>query len=195
MEEKDILSSLLTMEFNNLIEEYVVVEKKNKNNMIFNIKSKAIMQPPPRPNRLPPNMPPPPYPEFNYAVFLSRKIYWQMTTTINLYEKLRDMNTSTRETFNNLISQMEILRVTMYNIYRRLSGSNFIFGSADNIRLTNNFCTDLTTTFNYVQDLNTNLFYLQRLVDIPDINRQLIIMLTTITSQLNTIDSLITNNC
>lgn len=193
MEEKDILSSLLTTEFNELIEDYVVVEKKKSN--IFKVKTNKTLQQPPVPNRLPPNMPPPPYPEFNYAVFLSRRIYWQMATTINLYEQLRDNNASTRTTFNNLISQMEILRVTMYNIYRRLSGSNFIFGAPEKINLNNDFCVDLTTTYDYVQDLNTNLFYLQRLVDIPDINRQLIIMLTTVTGQLNTLDSLIRNNC
>ncbi|MBE5746225.1 MAG: hypothetical protein E7359_02940 [Clostridiales bacterium] len=194
MEEKDILNSQYEVEYDNLIEDYVVKEKRNTGNSLFKLKTKKMQQPP-RPNNLPPNMPPPPYPEFNYAVFLSRRIYWQMVTTINLYEQLRNNNQSTRTTFNNMISQLELLRITMYNIYRRLSGSNFIFGSAENINLTGDFCIDLSTTYDYVQDLNTNLFYLQRLVDIPNINRQLIIMLTTITGQLNTIDSLITNNC
>lgn len=195
MQEKDILSKDLEVIFDNLIEDYVVCERKTNRNNIFSLRVKRELPPPPRPNNLPPNMPPPPYPEFNYAVFLSRRIYFQMATSISLYEQLRDLNPSLSGTFNNLISQMELLRITMLNIYRRLSGNRLIFGAPDSITLTGDLCTDLNTTYSYVNDLNTNLFYLQRLVDIPDINRQLIIMLTTITGQLNTINSLIQENC
>ena len=194
MEEKDILNPNLTMEFDNLIEEYVVKEKNSySNNFLKTIKAKSLNNQPP--NLIPPNMPPrPPYPEFNYAVFLSRRVYWQLATLIDLYENLRSYNLNPT-TFNNLISQTELLRVTMYNIYRRLSGNNLIFGAKDNIPLTGDFCSDLQTTYNYLTELNTNLFYLQRLVDINDINRQLIISLTVITNQLNTLNSFIKEYC
>lgn len=195
MEEKDILSKDLEVVFNNLIEDYVVCERKTSRNSMFkNIRVKQEL-PPPFPNNLPPNMPPPPFPEFNYAVFLARRIYFQMVTTIEYYEALREQNSDTQSTFNNLISQMELLRVTQYNIYRRLSGNNLIFGAPDKTNITGDFCIDLNTTYNYLNDLNTNLFYLQRLVDIPDINRQLIIMLTTITNHLNIINTIINDNC
>jgi len=196
MKEKDILNKDLEVVFNELIEDYVVCERKTyrNNNMFKSVRAKQEL-PPPFPNNLPPNMPPPPFPEFNYAVFLARRIYFQMVTVLEYYEALRDQNLSTHSTFNNLISQMELLRVTQYNIYRRLSGNNLIFGAPDSINITGNFCTDLNTTYDYLNNLNTNLFYLQRLVDIPDINRQLIIMLTTVTNHLNTINSIINDNC
>ena len=197
MEEKDILNKDLEVVFNNLIEDYTVCERKISRNGLFSgVNVKRQPPPPPPPNNLPPNMPPrPPYPEFNYAVFLSRRIYFQMVTVIEYYEALRDQNSSTQSTFNNLISQMELLRVTQYNIYRRLSGNNLIFGAPDSTNISGNFCTDLNTTYEYLNSLNTNLFYLQRLVDIPDINRQLIIMLTTVTTHLNTINGIINDNC
>lgn len=194
MDEKDILSKDLEMKFDNLIEDYVVVERRITNNIFRNIRTKQNL-PPPFPNNLPPNMPPPPYPEFNYSVFLARRIYFQMVSSIEYYESLREQNPELSSTFNSLISQMDLLRITMYNIYRRLSGNNLIFGAPDRINITGTFCTDLVTTYDYVSSLSTNLFYLQRLVDIPDINRQLIIMLTTITGQLNTLNSLINENC
>lgn len=193
MEEKDILNSTLTTKFDELIEDYVVCEKNKANTMFKRVRtnqSEFI------PNFLPPNMPPrPPYPGFNYSVFLSRRIYWQMVTLIDLYEQLRGEEKNNISTFNNLISQLELLRVTMYNIFRRLSGQNFIFGSAENISLSGDYCADLVTTNDYLTNLNRNLFYLQRLIDIPDINRQLIIMLATISSQQNTLNSLINDNC
>ena len=196
--EIDILNNKLTILFDKLIEENVVVEKSAikgfRNVLNYNVTANQPPSfPPMRPNF--PPMPPPPNmpPQFNYAVFLARNIYWQIVTLMDLYEQLILQNPANAPMFNSMKSQLELLRITMLNIYRRLSGNNFIFGRSEKIELSSNYCTALQETYDYLSNLNGNVFYLQRLVNINDIDRQLIIMLATLNTQLNNINNLIKN--
>lgn len=151
-----------------------------------------------RPNRLrpmfpamrppfpPPRPPAPPMP--NPAVRLSREIYQKFDTLLQAYRDLQKIQSS--QQVANLESQTLIMRSTAAGIYRTLSGEGRTPSPGLKLTLSENYCEALGQTQQLVNELSGDILRLMRLVSIPSIDRQLLILNATLLSQAQTLERL-----
>ena len=92
----------------------------------------------------------------------------------------------------SMLNELRLLLIPAQNIYTALSG-NVIPPFDGNIYdpLPNNYCLALRVTFNRISNLYDDVLTLQRLVNIPNIDRQLIIMASVLQRQLSTFNRLL----
>lgn len=163
------------------------------------------MPPPPRPPMPPPR---PPFPPFipvpipfppirpfnnNRAIRLSASIYGQIKSLQDTYQRLIEMSgRNGAEDLQKMLNELQILEISARNIYRVLSGSVIPpFTGTVYDPLPRNYCTALRVTYNRVNNLYDDVLLLQRLVNIPNIDRQLIIMASVLQRQLSTFNRLL----
>lgn len=144
--------------------------------------------PPPRPN------PPPPLPSGSQAIRLSRDIYNDLDALVNAYRQLQDFAEADTQTFENLESQTLIMRATMGNIYRTLSGSPLPPLSGRRIELAENYCASLGIVADFIGDIIDKMIDLMVLINVSSIDRQLLILNATLSSQERTVTNLY-NDC
>lgn len=158
---------------------------------------------PPRPQPMPQPMPQPPAqrrrPSFPLpppgprAVRLAADIYRQVRALENTYEQLARIAPRNQvDQIQRMQRETRLLAIPALNIYIALSG-NVALGlsrppSSD---LPNNYCAALRITFNRASNLNDDIVALQRLVNIPSIDRQLIIMGSVLQRQLTTMNRML----
>lgn len=168
-----------------------------------------LMQQPPRPQPMPqPPRPQPPrqqQPQPGFPLFPPRRppgaraqrlagdIYRQIRALESAYEQLaRIAPRGQVEQLMRMQREMRLLAIPALNIFIALSGNltpNLPRGSAE--RLPNNYCAALRLTFNRANDLYDDVLALQRLVNIPSIDRQLIIIAAVIQRQLTTMNRML----
>lgn len=144
------------------------------------------MFPPMRPPFSPPRPPVPPMP--NPAVRLSREIYQKFDTLLQAYRDLQKIQSS--QQLANLESQTLIMRSTAAGIYRTLSGEGRTPPPGQKLTLSENYCGALGQTQQLVNELSGDILRLMRLVSIPSIDRQLLILNATLLSQAQTLERL-----
>ena len=151
---------------------------------------------PPEPMRPQPPRPlPPPPPAGNRTTRLVRELYYKLGNLELLYSQLSASAPSQEEStqLSSYANETLILQNAMAEIYRTLTGRAINIPNRDFPLpvLTGEYCPDLTTTYNYLSNISTEILRLIRIVDINSINRQLIIISTTITNQLNGLNNII----
>ena len=145
------------------------------------------------PNRPPNNPSHPPY-KPNYAVKLSREIYNDFDVLIKAYKDLLKISNEDELKINNLENQMLILKATMGNIYRTLSGNTLPPLSGQKIDLKDNYCASLYIIAEYLEFTNEKVIKLMQAVSIQSIDRQLFIINATLNTQEKTVRNLY-NEC
>lgn len=155
----------------------------------------APQRPPIRPTPPPPPRPtPPPPPPANQAVGLSRSIYNDLDALVNAYRDLQNFEEADIQTFQNLENQTLILRATMGNIYRTLSGNALPPLVGRRLVLSENYCASLKIVADFIADITDKTVVLMGLVNVSSIDRQLFILNATLSSQERTITRLY-NEC
>lgn len=150
--------------------------------------AKVLQQPEPfRPGRPGPSRPPVPPrpPQAQQPVQLSRDIYNKLLILNELYGDLLTYNTQYNDEIRDMIAELRIVTFAMLRIYQTLSGRNNI--PLQNIRKPrfNGFCNGVVVCINWIRDIMFDIRRLQRLVEITNIDRQLIIINFTLQSQLS----------
>lgn len=218
---EDSLAKNLKVVFDEISQEYVVTDalsesplnslaKKNAKPFSFLTKlfSQQQNQPqeeqpdpvqrPPQPNRPPPRPTPPPRPvpppPANQAVRLSRDIYNDLDALVNAYSDLIELDDHGSQRLENLRSQTLIMRATMGNIYRTLSGNPLPPFENRKLKLTDNYCASLKIVADFIDEIIDKMINLMRLVAIPAIDRQLLILNATLSSQQRALTNLY-NDC
>ena len=164
----------------------------------FNRKSQIAQdnsQPPqPQPSPTPPQQPPQPtqaYPTANQSVALARDSYNQLKILNSLYQSLAVSDCRNTALYNDLISQTDILISTVLSIYQLLSGTTFVpEQNQKSPKLTGENCIDRKLTEAYIQEVLNTILNLQRSVNVDNIDRQLMIISTTLLSQRSQLISL-----
>lgn len=132
-----------------------------------------------------PPMPPqnPPFPNQQQPVELSRNIYNKLNILNMLYQDLQNFNTSYNEQFRDMISELRIITFAMLRIYQDLSGRQNV--PIQNQRKPNfgSFYQGVVVTSNYLRSIMFDVRNLQRMVDVQNIDRQLIIINFTLQAQ------------
>jgi hypothetical protein len=154
-------------------------------------------RPPAPPGSIPPHivpLPPVVRPPSNIkAIRLSADIYRKIRSLEETYGRLiRLASRQQAEELQKLLTEMRLLAVPALNIYISLSGNKIppyekdIYDS-----LPNNYCLALRVTFNRISNLYDDVLTLQKLVNIAQIDRQLIIMASVLQRQLSTLNRLL----
>ena len=157
-----------------------------------------LPQSPPPPRPLPPRPTPPPRPvpppPANHAVRLSRDIYNDLDALVNAYSDLIELDDRDSQRLENLRSQTLIMRATMGNIYRTLSGNPLPPFENRKLKLTDNYCASLKNVADFIDEIIDKMINLMRLVAIPAIDRQLLILNAALSSQQRALTNLY-NDC
>ena len=165
--------------------------RTNQNRRGFFMAAKQPMRPP-RPIFPPwrPPSPPAPPPRPNPAVRLSREIYQNLDVLIRVYRDLQRYDGADVEEIRALENQTLIMRATMGNIYRTLSGNTLLPPSIDSLNLDENYCVALSQTRDLVDEISNDMLNLMRLVSISSVDRQLLILNATLSSNERTLERL-----
>lgn len=126
-------------------------------------------------------------------VLLAEEIYKQIKSLEETYMTLmRLAGRNQAEIIERMANELAVLAQSALNIYRSLSGS-----TSDPFRgniydpLPRNYCLALRVTLGRVSNLYDDVLALQRLVNIADIDRQLILMASVLQRQLTTFNTLL----
>lgn len=144
----------------------------------------------------PPMSPRPPRPpvDSNPAVRVSRQIYNDLDMLVKAYRFLRQLDNRNARTLENLESQARIMRSTMGNIFRTLSGRPLPPLRGRQLELDENYCASLKKVADFTNEISQRVLVLMRLVNISNIDRQLLIINVTLNSQ-NQILTNLYNDC
>lgn len=146
-----------------------------------------------QPTQPTPAQPPQPTqtPESNSAVVLSRDAYNKSRILKSLYQNLALSIPQCEKEFNELAQEMAVIESTLLSIYQSLSGNNYApEQNQPAVNLTGNIETDIGSAKTLLQDLTNDVLALQRVVNVPSIDRQLAIISTTLVSQANRLNSM-----
>lgn len=215
---ENTLSNNFRYEFDELSEEYVIVSAGSYNaqslqpvpqqgrqlsmfGRFFKQDERGFRppqpNPPPRPNPPRPNPPPrplPPPPGESQAVRLSREIYNDLDALVGAYRELARIDNRDEARLQNLENQALIMRATMGNIYRTLSGSALPPLRGDRLELDENYCASLAIVADFISDIQDKMLRLMALVSVSSIDRQLLILNATLSTQERTVTNLY-NDC
>lgn len=138
----------------------------------------------PRPP-FPPGFPQPPRPPGfpQRPAELAREIYNEMLILNLLYQDLINFNTQFSEQLRDMASELRIITLVMLRIFQDLSGRRDIPVQNQRRPNINSFCQGVVVTSNYLRGIMFDVRSLQRLVDVSNIDRQLIIINFTLQSQ------------
>lgn len=148
--------------------------------------------PPQRPN--PPPRPLPPPPGESQAVRLSRQVYNDLDALVGAYRELVRIDNRDEDRLRNLENQALIMRATMGNIYRTLSGSALPPLRGERLELEDNYCASLAIVADFISDIQDKMLRLMALVSVSSIDRQLLILNATLSTQERTVTNLY-NDC
>lgn len=169
-----------------------------------NISRPPTQTPPPsnqNPSRpAPPFTPPAPPtqrpPMQHNVVTLAKNFYNRLVVLGLLYSEMERLCPQNAQIFEELHSENLILQSTSLLIYQSLSGNNYRpEQNKTTPTLSGNLCQDLIVVQNYLQETIELCLALQRSVNVQNIDRQLIILSTTLLSQKSKLSSLQSNSC
>lgn len=142
-----------------------------------------FIKPKPNPPSLKPTQP-------NPAVRLAREIYLNFNNLLNAYKSLRLMADKNKDDFKNLENQTLIMRSTIFNIYRALSGISKTLFDDEKFELRDQECVAIEQTQKLVDKLTDDTIKLMRLIEVQKIDRQLLILNATLLSQQKSLEKL-----
>ena len=147
-----------------------------------------------QPSPIPPQQTPQPTqtsPTANQSVTLARDAYNQLKILNSLYQTLSLSDCNNTALYNDLITQTDILISTVLSIYQLLSGTSVVpEQNQKSPVLTGEKCIDRKLTERYIQEVLNTILNLQRSVNVDNIDRQLMIISTTLLSQKSQLISL-----
>ncbi len=144
----------------------------------------------------PPAHRPPQKPSMPTPVIIAKNFYNRLIVLGLLYGEMARQYPEHQQLFDDLYNENLILQSTTLLIYQSLSGNNYRPEQYETSpTLTGYLCQDLIIVQNYLQETIEVCLSLQRAVNVPNIDRQLIIINTTLLSQKGKLSSLQTNNC
>ncbi len=155
-----------------------VVNKKNSLRQNFPFWS-------PRPK--PPQQRPP---QINSVVKLSREIYLKLNDLVKAYRMLQVMSSKDKEELRGLENQALIMRSTMFNIYRSLSGNSKPPFVDDKFQLDEQYCVAIEQTRKLVEELTKDILRLMQSIEVQKIDRQLLIINATLLTQERNLEKL-----
>lgn len=131
------------------------------------------------------------------ASFQARQTYFDMLTMSEIYNQLIRIapTVQTANTLETLNNEMRVMSFTMLNIYRQLSANIVTPRPPRFVPIGNNFCGGLNTAINQLNIILFDLIRLTRLVNIQNINRQLLIMITITQNQISTLNNMQRQHC
>ncbi|MFA6860532.1 MAG: hypothetical protein WCR30_04010 [Clostridia bacterium] len=149
---------------------------------------------PPPPQPFPP-LPPYPPPQGQNAINLSRRLSEDLRTLEDYYIQLlaKAQTPRERQTIQDLQEQTRILAFTAGQIYTELSGNRPPILFPKNT-IPRNFRPAVEYIYTFIVDIMNLITRLQRQVNVSSIDRQLVIMNTTLSTQLATLNTLIPRN-
>lgn len=126
---------------------------------------------------------------------LSKRIYMEMIRAIKAYSELSSIAPSGDvATINSLKSQMQILSLSMLNIYQQLSRRKTVpFYLSHKIKLNSNYSVALQEMYNRVYHIYALTMRLYNITIGSNISTTLLIIIGNLSSQLRTINNLRTN--
>lgn len=135
--------------------------------------------PPQRPPQFPPQRPP----QNNLPAEISKDIYNKLLVLNALYQDLINFNTQYTSQIKEMMDELRIVTFAILRIYQNLSGRNNIPLQNQRKPQFSSFCNGVVVTMNYLRGIMFDIRRLQRLVEINNIDRQLIIINFTLQSQ------------
>lgn len=144
-----------------------------------------VVRPPigPQPPRPPQPPQPPRQPQNQNPAIIAGDIYNKLLVLNLLYRDLRNYNTKFNSDLDEMISELNIITFAMLRIYQTLSRSNRIPLQNQRKPVVRGFCEGVVVTSNYIRGIMFDVRKLQRVVEIQNIDRQLIIINLTLQSQ------------
>ena len=123
-------------------------------------------------------------------VKISKMIYCDIQNIISNFESLINIKPSEREIFTNIINQNRVYLDIMEQIY-------FVIANVDEMtacseiynKLPNNFCSAVEIVYENLDSVVKKLFRLSRSIDIPQINKQLDLMISNFNNQMNIVNN------
>ena len=135
-------------------------------------------------------------PQMPTPVIIAKNFYNRLVVLGLLYGEMARQYPDHKQVFDDLYGENLILQSTALLIYQSLSGNNYRpEQNKTTPTLAGNLCKDLIIVQSYLQETIELCLSLQRAVNVPNIDRQLIIINTTLLSQKGKLSSLQSNNC
>lgn len=191
--EKEHLSNFFIQKYDPMTDSFVVVENDTKEKrkfmplsfFRFNSKNKTMREETAEPT-LPPNQV-----EQGNPVDLSKELYNRIKILSSLYNSMATIDPANANEYKTLAGETQILQNTTLSIYQILSGNNNVpEQTLSTPTLSNSTPTALGTVQEFLQTIIDTSLKLQRVVNVDNINRQLVIVTATLLSQKNKLSAL-----